>query len=153
MLRALGVEVQGVASRPRAEVHGVEELAGLLPAAEIVVLLVPLTAQTNGLFDAHVLSRMRPEALLVNAARGAVLDTDALLEQLASGRLRAALDVTDPEPLPADHPLWGTPGAMLTPHLAGDSPQAEERVYAFVGDQIRRYAAGEPLLNVVESQG
>jgi phosphoglycerate dehydrogenase-like enzyme len=153
MLRALGVEVEGVASKPRPGVHGVEELAELLPAAEIVVLLVPLTAQTEGLLDGRALSKMRDGALLVNAARGPVLDTEALLEQLASGRLRAALDVTDPEPLPADHPLWEAPGVMLTPHLAGDSPQAEERVYAFVGGQIRRYAAGEPLLNVVESQG
>jgi phosphoglycerate dehydrogenase-like enzyme len=153
MLSTLGVTVRGVASRPRPGVHGVEELAELLPSAEIVVLLVPLTAQTKGFFDGRALSRMRPGALLVNAARGPVLDTAALLEQLASGRLRAALDVTDPEPLPTGHPLWDMPGAMLTPHLAGDSPQAEERVYAFVGDQIRRYAAGEPLLNVVESQG
>lgn len=149
MLGALGVEVRGVASRPRPGVHGVSELAQLLPSAEIVVLLVPLTAQTEGLFDGRMLSRMRPGALLVNAARGPVLDTDALLEQLTSERLRAALDVTDPEPLPTDHPLWDTPGVLLTPHLAGDSPQAEERVYAFVGDQIRRYVAGEPLLNVV----
>jgi phosphoglycerate dehydrogenase-like enzyme len=153
MLGALGVGVRGVASTARAGVHGVEELAELLPSAEIVVLLVPLTARTRGLFDSGMLSRMRNGALLVNASRGPVVDTAALLEQLASGRLRAALDVTDPEPLPPDHPLWDAPGAMVTPHLAGDSPQAEDRVYAFVGDQIRRYAKGEALLNVVERQG
>jgi phosphoglycerate dehydrogenase-like enzyme len=153
LLEALGVEVRAVASGPRPGVHGVAELAQLLPAAEIVVLLVPLTARTRGLFDRDMLSRMRNGALLVNAARGPVVDSDALLEQLLAGRLRAALDVTDPEPLPADHPLWDARGAMVTPHLAGDSPQAEERAYAFVGDQIRRYADGEPLLNVVESQG
>jgi len=153
MLSALGVEVRAVASRPRAGVHGVGELAELLPTAEIVVLLVPLTARTRGLFDDRMLSKMRTGALLVNAARGPVLDTAALLAQLASGRIRAALDVTDPEPLPAGHPLWEAPGVLLTPHLAGDSPQAEDRVYAFVGDQIRRYAAGEPLLNVVAPRG
>jgi phosphoglycerate dehydrogenase-like enzyme len=152
MLSALRVEVRGVASCARDGVHGVEDLAELLPSAEIVVLLVPLTSQTHGLFDGRMLSRVRTGALLVNASRGPVVDTAALLEQLASGRLRAALDVTDPEPLPADHPLWDAPGAMVTPHLAGDSPQAEERVYAFVGDQIRRYAQGEPLLNAVKRQ-
>ena len=153
MLEALSVEVRGVASSARPGVHGVEELVQLLPSAEIVVLLVPLTTQTHELFDRRMLSAMRTGALLVNAARGAVLDTDALLEQLLAGRLRAALDVTDPEPLPADHPLWDAPGVMVTPHLAGDSPQATERVYAFVGDQIRRYAAGERLLNIVERPG
>jgi len=153
MLEALGVEVRGVASSARSGVHGVEELAQLLPLAEIVVLLVPLTERTRALFGPRMLSAMRPGALLVNAARGPVVDTDALLEQLLAGRLRAALDVTDPEPLPAEHPLWDAPGVMVTPHLAGDSPQASERVYAFVGDQIRRYAAGERLLNIVERPG
>ncbi len=153
MLRALGVEVQGVASTERPGVHGVEQLPALLPSAEIVVLLVPLTARTDGLFDSRMLSRMRTGALLVNASRGPVLDTAALVEQLAGGRVRAALDVTEPEPLPADHPLWDAPGLLLTPHVAGDSPQAEERVYAFVGDQIRRYAKGERLLNVVHARG
>jgi phosphoglycerate dehydrogenase-like enzyme len=149
MLGALGVQTHGVASRDRGEIHGVEHLPELLPEADIVILLVPLTPLTRGLFDERMLSRLRPGALLVNAARGPVLDTDALLEQLASGHLRAALDVTDPEPLPADHPLWDAPGLMLTPHLAGDSPQAEERVYRLIGEQIRRYVNGEPLVNVI----
>lgn len=149
MLGALGVHTQGVASRERGEIRGVEHLPELLPTADIVVLLVPLTPMTRGLFDERMLSHLRPGALLVNAARGPVLDTDALIERLASGRLRAALDVTDPEPLPADHPLWDAPGLMLTPHLAGDSPQAEERVYRLIGEQIRRYVDGKPLVNVV----
>jgi phosphoglycerate dehydrogenase-like enzyme len=151
MLRALGVTVEGVASTARDDVHDVDELPQLLPSADIVVLLVPLTEQTRGLFDARMLSRMRSGALLVNAARGAILDTDSLLEHLQSGRLRAALDVTEPEPLPPDHPLWNAPGVMITPHLAGDSPEAEERVYRFIGEQIRRYVGGEPLLNVVDT--
>jgi phosphoglycerate dehydrogenase-like enzyme len=152
MLRALGVTVDGVASTARDDIHGVEELPQLLPSADIVVLLVPLTQQTRGLFDARMLSWMRSGALLVNAARGAILDTESLVEHLQSGRLRAALDVTDPEPLPRDHPLWGAPGVMITPHLAGDSPEAEERVYRLIGEQIRRYVNGEPLLNVVDSR-
>ncbi len=149
MLGALGVQTQGVASTARGEIRGVEDLPELLPAADIVILLVPLTPHTEGLFDGRMLAHLRPGALLVNAARGPVLDTDALLEQLYSGRVRAALDVTDPEPLPPEHPLWDAPGVMLTPHLAGDSPQAEERVYRLIGDQIRRYANREPLINVV----
>jgi phosphoglycerate dehydrogenase-like enzyme len=148
-LTALGIHVEGVASGRREGVHGVEELAALLPAADIVVLLVPLTPRTHRLFDDRMLSRMRPGALLVNASRGPVVDTEALVEHLVAGHIRAALDVTDPEPLPREHPLWDAPGLLVTPHIAGDSPQAEERVYRFVGDQIRRYANGEPLLNVV----
>jgi phosphoglycerate dehydrogenase-like enzyme len=152
-LTALGIHVEGVASRRREGVHGVEELAGLLPAADIVVLVVPFTPRTHHLFDDRMLSRMRPGALLVNASRGPVVDTTALVEHLAAGHIRAALDVTDPEPLPREHPLWDAPGLLLTPHIAGDSPQAEERVYRLIGDQLRRYANGEPLLNVVRSSG
>lgn len=148
MLEAVGIRVTGVASTARPGAHGVEDLAELLPNSDIVVLLVPLTADTRGLFDERMLSRMRPGALLVNASRGPVVDSAALLEQLNAGRIRAALDVTDPEPLPAGHMLWDAPGLLITPHLAGDSPQAEERVYRLIGDQIRRYAQGEPLVNV-----
>ena len=149
MLRGLGVEVEAVASSARAGVHGVEDLAGLLPQAEIVVLLVPLTSATRGMFDEQMLSLMRQGALLVNASRGPVVNTAALSEALSAGRIRAALDVTDPEPLPSEHPLWDAPGLFLTPHLAGDSPQAEERTYRLIGDQIRRYVNGEELLNRV----
>jgi phosphoglycerate dehydrogenase-like enzyme len=98
-----------------------------------------------------MLARLRPGALLVNASRGPVVDSAALLRQLLAGRVRAALDVTDPEPLPAEHPLWDAPGVMLTPHLAGDSPQAEERVYRLIGEQLQRYANREGLLNVVHA--
>ncbi len=152
-LTALGVHVEGVAATGRPGVHGVEALPGLLGAADIVVLLVPLTPSTRQLFDDLMLARMPADALLVNASRGAVVDTGALLRHLTAGHIRAALDVTDPEPLPRNHPLWDAPGLLLTPHLAGDSPQAEQRVYRFVGEQIRRYARGEPLLNVVRAPG
>jgi phosphoglycerate dehydrogenase-like enzyme len=151
-LAALGMQVRGVASTSRPGIHGVHELADLLPGADVVVVLVPLTQQTRGLLGEEMLSRMRPGSLLVNASRGPVLDTEALVEHLRTGRLLAALDVTEPEPLPVDHPLWDAPGLLVSPHLAGDSPEAEERVYRLVGDQIRRYAAGEPLLNVVGSR-
>jgi phosphoglycerate dehydrogenase-like enzyme len=150
-LTALGVDITPVASTARLGVHGVEALPQLLGTADIVVLTVPLTPLTRHLLDDRMLSRMRPGALLVNASRGAVVDTDALVDHLAAGRIRAALDVTDPEPLPREHPLWDAPNLLLTPHLAGDSPQAEQRVYRFIGEQIRRYAAGEPLRNVVRS--
>lgn len=150
LLEALGVDVQGVASKARSGVHGIEDLESLLGRADIVVVLVPLTDATHGLFDAGMLSRVRSGALLLNAARGPVIDTSALLDELSSERIRAALDVTDPEPLPPEHPLWDAPGVLITPHLAGDSSQAEERVYRLIGDQIRRYVAGEPLVNVVE---
>jgi phosphoglycerate dehydrogenase-like enzyme len=98
-----------------------------------------------------MLSRMRRGAMLINAARGAIVDTESLVEHLQSGNLRAALDATDPEPLPRDHPPCSAPGVMITPHLAGESPQAEERVYRLIGQQIRRYVNGKPLLNVVET--
>jgi phosphoglycerate dehydrogenase-like enzyme len=96
---------------------------------------------------------MHDRALLVNAARGSIVDTGALLAELRSGRLRAALDVTDPEPLPHGHPLWSAPGLLLTPHVAGAMTTAMPRVMAMVKDQLARYAAGEPLRNVVGDQG
>jgi phosphoglycerate dehydrogenase-like enzyme len=148
-LTALGVSVEGVASHVRDDVHGVEELPGLLGEHDFVIVLAPLTEQTRGLFDAEMLARMRDGAVLVNAARGPLVDTEALLAELRSERLRAALDVTDPEPLPSEHPLWDAPGVLITPHVAGDSPEAALRTYRFIGEQIRRYARGEPLQNVV----
>jgi phosphoglycerate dehydrogenase-like enzyme len=144
------VEVIRIARRARAGVHSVDELRSLLPLAEIIVVLLPLTPATTGLINGDLLARLRPDALLVNAARGGVLDTGALLELLQAGRLSAALDVTDPEPLPADHPLWEAPGVLITPHLAGDTAAAERRAFALVGEQVRRCVRGEPLANVVQ---
>ena len=149
-LAPFGVELIRVARRRRAGVHPVDELASLLPAGEIVVVLLPLTPATTGLIDADLLARLPPHALLVNAARGGVLDTGALLERLRAGDLSAALDVTDPEPLPAEDPLWDAPGVLITPHLAGDTVAAEKRAFALVGEQVRRYVRGEPLANVVQ---
>ncbi|MET8150767.1 2-hydroxyacid dehydrogenase [Actinoplanes sp. NPDC049668] len=146
-----GVTVTRVARTARAErsVHAVGELAALLPYAEVVVLVVPLTERTRGLVDAAFLAALPDGALLVNAARGPVVDTGALLAELASGRISAALDVTDPEPLPADHPLWRLPNVFITPHVAGTVAGLLPRAYRLVGDQLRRFAAGEPLVNRV----
>ncbi len=150
LLVASEAEVIRVARRARPGVHAVDELASLLGLADIVVVLLPLTPATEGLLDREMLGCMREGALLVNAARGPIVDTEALLELLQSGRIRAALDVTEPEPLPADHPLWDAPGLLITPHFAGDTQGAERRAFALVGEQVRRYVRGEPLVNVVE---
>ncbi len=143
------VAVTMVARQARAGARGVDELPALLPEADIVVVVVPLTPQTRGLVDAAFLARMRDGALLVNAARGPVADTDALLAELGSGRLCAALDVTDPEPLPAEHPLWGAPGLLLTPHVGGAVSGFPRRAYALVREQLGRWSRDEPLENVV----
>lgn len=148
-LAVFGTEVRGVASHARDDLHGIDELDGLLSAADAVVLLTPLTDATRGLIGAAQLAAMPDGAVLVNAARGPVVDTDALVSELRSGRLRAVLDVTDPEPLPTGHPLWRAPGTLsITPHIAGDSAAGNDNAAALAGDQLARWAAGEPLLNV-----
>ncbi|MGH3026392.1 MAG: 2-hydroxyacid dehydrogenase [Gaiellaceae bacterium] len=142
-----------VARRPRPGegVHGVADLPRLLPAADVVVLITPLTPRTRHLVDADFLARMKTGALLVNIARGGVVDTEALLAALRAGRITAALDVTDPEPLPSDHPLWGAPGLLISPHVGGDSSAFLPRARRLVREQIARYVRGEPLENVVVS--
>ena len=139
-----------VAHTAREDVHATSELPDLLPGADVVVLTVPLTPETTGLVDAEFLSRMPDGALLVNVARGKVVDTSALLAELTSGRLRAALDVMEPEPLPADHPLWEAPNLIITPHAAGSVSQSGPRAFALVNAQVRRYVAGEDLVNSVK---
>lgn len=134
---------------PSGRVHGVDELSALLPAHDVVIVVVPLTDATRGLVDADFLAAMPDGALLVNVARGPVVDTDALVAELASGRLRAALDVTDPEPLPPGHPLWTTPNTLISPHVGGDTTAFPPRARALLCDQFTRFAAGQPLLNVV----
>jgi phosphoglycerate dehydrogenase-like enzyme len=138
-----------VARTPRADVYGVADLPVLLPQADVVVVLVPLVESTRGLVDADFLARMRPDALLVNVSRGPVVDTDALLTALAAGRISAALDVVDPEPLPADHPLWSAPNLMISPHVGGASDAMWPRAYRLVAAQLARHAEGRPLANVV----
>ena len=148
-LRPFGVEVVGVARTRREGALGLDDLDLALPTADILIDLLPLAAETTGLLDARRLGLLRPGALLVNAGRGATVDTPALVDALRDGRLRAALDVTDPEPLPSDHPLWRLPGVLISPHMAGDSRRSLARACALAGDQIRRFAAGEKLENQV----
>jgi len=148
-LRPFGPEIVKVARAARDGVHGVDELPTLLPEADVVVVAVRLEDSTVRLVDAGFLARMRDGALLVNVARGAVVDTDAVVAETSTGRLRAALDVTDPEPLPPDHPLWRIPGVLVTPHVAGATPDATPRMARLVRAQVDRMLAGEPPLNVV----
>jgi len=142
-------EVVRVARSPRDGVHAIGELPDLLPEADVVVLIVPGTDATTGLFDAEMLGHLKDGALLVNMSRGPVVETDALLAELESGRIRAALDVVDPEPLPADHPLWRAPHLLLVPHVGGNSTAMEPRAHKLVREQLHRFAAGEPLANVM----
>ena len=148
-LAGFEMDVLRVARRERDGVAGIAALPDLLPRADVVVLCVPLTEQTRGMVDAAFLARMRDGALLVNVARGAVVDTDALVAELATGRLRAALDVTEPEPPPPGHPLWTLPGVLLSPHVGGNSAAFLPRAHALIVEQLRRFAAGEPLRYVV----
>ncbi|WP_405427889.1 2-hydroxyacid dehydrogenase [Streptomyces erythrochromogenes] len=153
VLAGFGAEITAVARRPREGVHGVDELPELLPQADIVVLLLPLTEATTGLVNAAFLGLMRVGTLLVNAGRGRLVDTDALVRELCGGRLYAALDVTAPEPLPAGHPLWSAPGLILTPHTAGSNGTPPARAMALAKAQLIRYASGEPLANEIGARG
>ena len=146
-------EVTRMASREREDaggrIFGIDSLYEQLPLHEIVVVSVPLSEQTRQLVDAKFLAAMPDGALLVNVARGPVADTNALLAETSSGRLRAALDVTDPEPLPADHPLWTTPGVLITPHVGGASSAMFPRMVRLVKQQIGLMLAGKAPVNVV----
>ncbi len=149
------VEVTAVARRARdgddlvGTVHGIDELPALLPEQDVVVLITPLTDATEGLVGPQFLAAMKDGALLVNVARGKVVDTDALLAETRSGRLRAALDVTDPEPLPPEHPLWSAPGVLISPHVGGASTAFRPRALALLRRQLTAYASGQPLDCVV----
>lgn len=149
-LRPFGAETVGVARHPRDGARSFDDLPGLLPEADVVVDLLPLTPATRGLIGAEVFSRMKPGSLFVNAGRGGTMDVDALVAALRAGRIRAALDVTDPEPLPPGHPLWSAPGVFITPHIGGQVSGEQGRAWAFVAEQIGRLERGEPLRNVVE---
>ncbi|GAA5611525.1 dihydrofolate reductase [Streptomyces platensis] len=133
----------------RGPVHPLSDLSAHLPEADVVVLATPLTDATRGLVGSGFLAQMKDGALLVNVARGGVVDTKALLAELESGRLYAALDVTDPEPLPTGHPLWHAPGVLITPHVGGPSSAFLPRAKRLIRDQLTLFAAGEPLRNVV----
>jgi phosphoglycerate dehydrogenase-like enzyme len=150
-LAPFGVEVVGVARSAReiGNVLGFDALDSVLPTADILVNMLPLTTETRGLLDQRRLALLPDGALVVNGGRGRTIDAIALLRELDSGRLRAVLDVTDPEPLPPESPLWSIPTVLISPHIAGDSAPATVRTFQIAGDQIRRFAAGEPLQNQV----
>lgn len=148
-LTGFEVEVVRVARTAREGVHGFLELPDLVPEADVVVLIVPITPETRGLVDGDFLARMKDGALLVNVSRGPVVDTDALVAALHTGRIHAALDVTDPEPLPENHPLWKAPNLLISPHVGGASSAMWPRTYKVVREQLERFAAGEPLANVM----
>ena len=154
-LAPFGVKIIRLArsARKQPEVFAIGELRRLLPEADVVVAIVPLTAETNGLIGAVEIGLMKPGALLVNAARGPVVVTDALVEALQKDRIRAVVDVTDPEPLPPAHPLWSAPNCMITPHVGGSTPEFIHRAFRFGAEQVRRFIAGEELENVVSDAG
>jgi phosphoglycerate dehydrogenase-like enzyme len=137
----------------RGPVHPLTELPALLPEADVVVLSTPLTEATRGLVNAGFLARMKDGALLVNVARGPVVDTKALLAELESGRITAALDVTDPEPLPGGHPLWRAPGVLISPHVGGPTSAFLPRAKRLLVDQLERFVNHRPLRNVVLTTG
>ncbi|MFK0154494.1 2-hydroxyacid dehydrogenase [Streptomyces sp. NPDC090493] len=137
----------------RGPVHPLTELPNLLPEADVVILSTPLTDTTRDLVNAEFLARMKDGALLVNVARGPVVDTKALLSELESGRLTAALDVTDPEPLPAGHPLWQAPGVLISPHVGGPTSAFLPRAKHLVTEQLNRFVNREPLRNVILTTG
>jgi phosphoglycerate dehydrogenase-like enzyme len=151
-LQPFEVEVLRVARTRREGVDTLEDLPDLLPRADVVILVVPATSETRGLVDARFLGAMRPGALLVNVARGSVVVTGDLVDALRAGRVAAALDVTDPEPLPAGHPLWSAPNVLITPHVGGATPAMWPRTYRLVRDQLERFASGRPLANVMTGE-
>lgn len=148
--RILDADATLVARSAREGVRARADLPALLPEHDVVVLAVPHTPDTHHLVDGGFLAAMPDNALLVNIARGGIVDTDALLAELNAHRLRAFLDVTDPEPLPADHPLWDAPNLLLTPHVGGGTRGWEPRAYRLVREQLLRLHAGEPLHNRVQ---
>ena len=147
------VDLVPVASHARIEdgvaVHGIDELPGLLPSAEIVILTLPGGDATRHIIGESELAALPDGALVVNVGRGPLIDTDALVRHTGSGRLRAALDVTDPEPLPPGHPLWSSPGVLISPHVGGDSSAMHPRIAALVRRQIAHLLAGEEPENIV----
>ncbi|WP_055479466.1 2-hydroxyacid dehydrogenase [Sphaerimonospora mesophila] len=154
--RLAGFEVDIIrvarAARESENVYGQDALPKLLPKADVVVLLVPATPATYGMVDADFLDEMKDGAVLVNAARGSVVDVDALLPEVSGGRLRAVLDVAPTEPLPPEHPLWTAPGVFITPHVAGSTPASARRIRKLVREQVIRYLSGRPLANMITGE-
>lgn len=153
LLEALGAHVSVVGRTARPGVTAMSDITTVIASADVVVLAVPLTAETTGMVDENFLAQLPDGALLVNVARGPVVNTDALLAELTAGRISAALDVVDPEPLPTGHPLWSAPNVLITPHVGGDSDAFPRLVRRLITEQVKRWRAGEPLANVIVAPG
>ena len=150
LLANFPVNIRRFARTAREGVHALHELNTYLPQLDVIILLIPLNSDTEKLFDATRLKLMKDGALLVNVARGGIVDTDALVQELQSGRISAALDVTDPEPLPLDHPLWKLKNCLISPHVGGDSGAFEKRGRRLVEEQLQRLSNGVNLVNVID---
>lgn len=152
-LEPFEVDITRVGSRKRNDdhgiVHGNDDLPEILPETEVLIIVTPLNEQTEGMVNADFLAQLPDGALVCNVGRGKIVDTDALLEELESGRLHAALDVVDPEPLPEDHPLWKAPNTLIAPHVGGDTSAFFPRILTILTEQLERIAAGGDLINRV----
>lgn len=148
-LSGFDVEVLGFSRSGSSGSFTMDRFDELLPTLDVVILILPLTEESYHFFDSRRLSMLKDGALIVNVARGAVIDTDALIKELNSGRIMAALDVTDPEPLPAAHPLWSAQGVFISPHVGGNSSAFEPRARKLIETQLSHLARGESLTNVV----
>ena len=148
-LEVFNVEVIGFTRTGRNSSKTMAEFDELLPSLDVVILILPLTQQSHHLMNRKRIEAMKNGATLINVARGAVVDTDALVVALNQGRITAGLDVTDPEPLPQGHPLWSAPNVIITPHVGGDSSAFNPRVRALIETQLERFASGQPLINIV----
>jgi phosphoglycerate dehydrogenase-like enzyme len=151
MLSGFAVEIIPFTQSGRDNTIAITDLNKHLPTLDVVILILPLTKESKHLFDAKRLSLMKNGALLVNVARGPIVETDALVKELNSGRITAALDVTDPEPLPKDHPLWKAKGVFISPHIGGDTTAFESRARRLIESQLNLLADGKPLNNVIVS--
>jgi phosphoglycerate dehydrogenase-like enzyme len=149
MLSGFSVEIIPFTQSGRDNTNAISNLDKHLPTLDVVILILPLTAESKHLFNAKRLSLMKDGSLLVNVARGPIVDTDALVKELNSGRITAALDVTDPEPLPSDHPLWKAKGVLISPHVGGNTSAFEKRARRLIESQLQLLAEGKSLNNVI----
>jgi len=149
MLSGFSVEIVAFTQSGRDNTIAITDLDKHLPSLDVVILILPLTKESKHLFDARRLALMKDGALLVNVARGPIVDTDALVKELNSGRITAGLDVTDPEPLPKGHPLWSAKGVLISPHVGGNSSAFEKRARRLIESQLNLLAQGKPLNNVI----
>ena len=149
MLSGFAVEIIPFTQSGRDNTIAITDLDKHLPTLDVVILILPLTKESKHLFDTKRLSLLKDGALLVNVARGPIVETDALVKELNSGRITAALDVTDPEPLPKDHPLWRAKGVLISPHVGGNTTAFESRARRLIESQLNLLAQGKALNNII----